>query len=178
MLPPPIRGRARTCQTEPDTTPVAIVVTPRTVSPDKPSLFQACQFHGLERWPPPDPRGWRRLDEPEARLRLGLTELYAYFRVTGPGLSVLTRDAPLMPPHLLAFPGRGQVLRAMPGVLAEGWWARGRRKELITAALNHVTSVGTWHSLVHQHGLGDQEAIDLLVAMVMAAAQVNKSAGR
>ena len=146
--------------------------------PDEPTLFRACQFHGLQRWPPPDPQLWRRLNEPEERLRLGLKELFAYFGVAGPGLTVLMRDAPLMPPELMAFPGRGQVLRTMPIVLAEGWRARGRRRELIVAALKHATAVGTWDSLVRQQGLTDDESIDLLVAMVMAAAEAKTRSAR
>ena len=63
------------------------------------------------------------------------------------------------------------VLRLMSGVLLEAWRARGRRPQVLGAALNHATAVGTWQSLVQQQGLADDEAIELLVAMVLAAAR-------
>jgi hypothetical protein len=59
----------------------------------------------------------------------------------------------------------------MSGVLLEGWRARGRRRQILGAALNHATAVGTWQSLVQQQGLTEEEAVELLVAMVIAAAR-------
>jgi AcrR family transcriptional regulator len=137
--------------------------------PDEASLFQGCTLHGLQKWPPPDPQAWRGVADPEERLRLGLSELYAYYRVTGAGLAVLMRDAPLLRPELMVFPSRFHVLRAMSGVLLEGWRARGRRRQILLAALNHATAVGTWQSLMQQQGLTEEEAVELLVAMVIAA---------
>jgi AcrR family transcriptional regulator len=139
--------------------------------PDELSLFKDCSLHGLQKWPPPDPSSWRRVADPEERLRLALGELYAYYRVAGPGLAVLIRDAPLLRRELMGFPSRADVLRLMSGVLLEAWRARGRRRQVLGAALNHATAVGTWQSLVQQQGLADDEAIELLVAMVLAAAR-------
>jgi hypothetical protein len=116
---------------------------------------------------------WRRIAEPENRLRLALQELYAYYRVAGQGLAVISRDAPLLRPELQVSPSRIDVLRAMPGVLLEGWNVRGRRRHLLAAALGHATAVTTWQSLVEQQGLSDDEAVDLLVAMTLAVTTVN-----
>jgi AcrR family transcriptional regulator len=137
--------------------------------PDDITLFRACQAHGLEKWPPPDPQTWRSIEDPEERLRLGLAELYSYYRNAGDGLVVIARDVPRMPAVLNALPGRGQVIRSMPFVLAVGWRARGRRRWLIEAALRHATSVLTWHSLIREQRLTEAEAVELLVALAIGA---------
>lgn len=140
--------------------------------PDEISLFRACTLHGLVKWPPPDPQSLRRIADPKERLRLGLRELYAYYRVAGPGLAALARDAPLMRPELLTSPSRAEVLWSARVVLLEAWGARGRRRKLLAAAINHAAAVTTWQSLVQQQGLAEEQAVDLLVAMVVAAAQL------
>ncbi len=143
--------------------------------PDAISLFRACTTHGLELWPPPDPQRWRRVSDPVERLRVALTEVYSYYRTAGPGLVVIIRDRPLLRPELFVSPSRFDALRAAAGVLAESWGMRGRRSDLLRAALNHALSVATWQSLVQQQGLKDAEAIELLIAMVKAAAGLKDS---
>lgn len=137
--------------------------------PDELSLWRACTGHGLQRWPPPDPDRWRAVADPGRRLHEALTELYAYYREVGTGLAVILRDAPLLPRELLGVPSRMDVLRAMPAVLLEGWRVRGRRREVLAAALVHATAITTWESLVHRQGLSDAEAVRLLEAMVSGA---------
>ena len=138
--------------------------------PDELSLFRACTSHSFEKWPPPQPDKWRRIADPRERLRMALGELYAYYRVAGAGLVVIMRDRGLLRSELLALPGRADVLRAMPGVLLEPWKARGRMRQVLASTLAHATAVTTWHSLVAQQGLTDEEAVRLLTAMVLAAA--------
>jgi hypothetical protein len=57
----------------------------------------------------------------------------------------------------------------MRDVLARGWGRRGRRRRLLLAAIDHALDLKTWHSLVRERGLSDEDAIDLLVAFVAAA---------
>jgi hypothetical protein len=59
----------------------------------------------------------------------------------------------------------------MPGVLLEPWKARGRRRQVLAAALVHATAMTTWQSLVMQQHLTSSEAEELLIALVRAAAQ-------
>lgn len=139
--------------------------------PDELSLFRACTSHGLEAWPPPDPESWRRVADPEQRLGSALRELYIYYAVAGSGLVAIWRDIPWLRPELNVSPNRNDVLRAMPAVLIEGWNVRGRRREVLAAALRHATAVTTWHSLVAQQGLRDEEAVHLLIAMVLSTAR-------
>jgi AcrR family transcriptional regulator len=137
--------------------------------PDEVSLFRACTTHGLEMWPPPDPESWRRVADPKQRLRIALGELYAYYAEAGSGLMAIWRDSYLLRPELNVSPSRGDVFRAMPAVLSVGWRVRGRKREVVAAALSHATSVTTWHSLVDQQGMRDEEAVELLIGMVLLA---------
>lgn len=131
----------------------------------------------MERWPTPDSKEWRRIADPAERLAVALRELYAHFRVAGRGLVVIMRDAPLLRPGLLPSPNRGDLMRAINGVLLEGWGVRGRRRDVLRAAIAHATSITTWQSLVDQQGLTDEEAVAVLMEFVRAAA-TKVSSGR
>jgi AcrR family transcriptional regulator len=138
--------------------------------PDDVSLFKACTGHTMETSPPPNSAPWRRITNPAERLAVALRELYTFYRMAGAGLIVIMRDAPLLRPELRANPSRADLLRAMTGVLLEGWRARGRRRDVLRAAIAHATSVSTWQSLITQQKLTDKEAVGVLTAMVVAAA--------
>src|SRR5580765_8492108 len=47
--------------------------------PDEASLFAACTGHWMAANPMPDLEVWAAIDEPEARLRLALEQLYAFY---------------------------------------------------------------------------------------------------
>jgi AcrR family transcriptional regulator len=143
--------------------------------PDEVSLFKACTGHTMETSPPPGSSPWRRIPDPAERLGVALRELYAFYRVAGAGLIVIMRDAPLLRAELRPNPSRADLLRAMTGVLLKGWGARGRQREILRAAIAHATSVNTWQSLVIQHHLTGEEAVGLLVDLVVAAAKPKKS---
>jgi hypothetical protein len=116
----------------------------------------------------PDGAAWRAVKDPARRIEAALSELYAYYREAGPGLVVVMRDTPRLRPGLIPSPNRADRMRALNQVLLEGWGARGRRREVLRAAIAHATSPLTWQSLVRQQGLGDDEAVELLTAMVLA----------
>jgi AcrR family transcriptional regulator len=46
--------------------------------PELKNLYQACMGHYMERNPVPDPSRWAQVPEPEERLRVALSEVYAY----------------------------------------------------------------------------------------------------
>jgi hypothetical protein len=125
----------------------------------------------MEKWPPPDPSGWRGVSDPTERLSIALRELYTFYRIAGRGLVVIMRDAPLLRPGLLPTPSRADLLRALNDTLIEGWGVRGRRRDVLRAVIAHATSVATWESLVDRNCLTDHEAVSLLTAMVLAAAR-------
>jgi AcrR family transcriptional regulator len=165
--------------------------------PDGPSLLRACTTHGLQMMPPPDSRPWSRIPDPEARLRTGLNELYSYYAVAGPALATIARDTPLLRPEQrlavqnvqldhargtlpadvrgqplleMVAPGHMEALLAIVYVLARGWPVRGRRRRVLLGTISHAVAVSTWQSLVQEQGLDETEAVELLVAMVRAAA--------
>jgi AcrR family transcriptional regulator len=145
--------------------------------PDEVSLFHACTSHALEKWPVPISPAWRKIIKPEERLATALRELYAFYRTAGPGLAVIQRDSSLLRPGLVPSPSRADLMRDLNNVLVDGWRAQGRRRKVIRGAISHATSVATWQSLVVQQKLSAEEAVRLLVAMVLDAARSKRASG-
>jgi alkylhydroperoxidase family enzyme len=56
--------------------------------------------------------------------------------------------------------------KEMRAVLAAAWEVSARKPRLLEAALGHALDFQTWHSLVRQRGLDDEQASDLMVGMV------------
>lgn len=144
--------------------------------PDERALFTACTTHYQRRHPPPDPEPWRQVTDPEARLRVGLTATYAYHRRTERMMVSTGRD-------LAERPLLGEVLapvfahwRQVCDVLAAGW-ADDEYSTLATAAVGHVISFQTWHSLVREQGLDDAEAVALMTRMVVCGLSRPSSPG-
>src|SRR4249919_339286 len=48
--------------------------------PDERTLFEACSGHWTARNPKPDPSRWAAVDDPEERLRIALSAIYAFYR--------------------------------------------------------------------------------------------------
>src|SRR5690349_8888580 len=60
--------------------------------PDEAALFEACSAHWSAANPPPDLSAWEEIEDPDERLRTGVTELYGFFRRTEPMMANLIRD--------------------------------------------------------------------------------------
>lgn len=134
--------------------------------PDERALFAACTGHYLSANPPPDPEPWAGISDPEARLRRALTEVYAYYERTEPMFSSSVRDAPLKPVVFEVLAPFFEHWERMRDVLAVGWRTRGKRRELLLAAIGHALDFEAWRSLVREQGLDDEKAIELMVGMV------------
>ena len=136
--------------------------------PDRPTLFAACSEAAMTADPWPDPRSWGEIADPVARLHQALNELYAYYRRNERLTSNILRDLDFLP----QVPGRsldaGQI--AMRTALSEGWQVADDRQELLLAALDHVVDFQAWRSLAHPHALDDDQVIELMAALVVAAA--------
>src|SRR4029453_13946377 len=60
--------------------------------PDERALFAACSAHWRAPNPRPDPASWAAMEDPQARTRRALAELYAYYGRTEQMLANLIRD--------------------------------------------------------------------------------------
>ena len=133
--------------------------------PDDESLFFACSGQWLSRQNLPDPDAWSAVADPVVRLRVGLADVYRYFREGHEMLANIERDAAVVPDRVrgarLARERLWQetLLRGLPGA----------RRTTVRAAVGHATAFGTWRSLCLGQGLPDRAAVDLMVAMVLAA---------
>lgn len=128
---------------------------------DQASLLRACREHYLALHPPPNP-SWRRIEQPEARLRAGLGAAYAYYAENEAMMANVLRDADMLPVGggFLGF--KRQVVRD----LAAGWGVRGRRRAQLEAVLDLAADFSTWRLLVRQRGLTPDEAVDLIARWV------------
>jgi len=132
--------------------------------PDEEALFAACSAHWRAQNEPPDLAAWAAIRDPDARLALALSELYAWYARTHQMLELLIRDLPLVPAVQTQF-RLPSYLDAAADVLLAGRPERGPARRRARAALGHAVAFETWLSLVRQQGLTSAEAIRLLERM-------------
>jgi AcrR family transcriptional regulator len=136
--------------------------------PDQASLFAACSAHWRALHPAPDPAAWRAAENLGARLRLGLRELYGWYRETEPMTANVLRDAQTMPAlRPIIEGGLLRYLDQARRVLTEPAGARGRRRERVDAAARAAVDLHTWRALAP---LGDADAAALAAGLVELAA--------
>lgn len=138
--------------------------------PTEADLFGACSVHYFTAHPWPDLAAWRAIDDPHERLARALDELYGYYERTEPMFSNVLRDAELVDavrPTLVPLEG---FLAEAVEILAAGRPARGRRRRVLATALRHALGFHTWRSLAADTGIGRAEAVELVGALVEAAA--------
>ncbi len=136
--------------------------------PDLDTLYEACTAHGLRVTGVPQPADWEFVTDPEARLAIGLTELYAWYRANRRMLSTILGDAatgePPAEPDLF-----DRHMGAIFETLADGWRCPDGRRPMLSAVVGHAIAFETWRSLT-MFGLGDGQARDLLVSLVARVA--------
>jgi AcrR family transcriptional regulator len=136
--------------------------------PDESSLFAACSAHWRALHPAPDLATWRSLEQPGARLRLGLGELYAWYRETEPMTANVLRDAQVLPAlRPIIEAGLLRYLDQARQVLTEPIAVRGHRRQRVDAAGRAAVNFHLWRSLAP---LGDPEAAELAAGLVELAA--------
>ena len=129
--------------------------------PDELTLVRACSGLYWERYPLPDPEPWRGIANPDERLRVALTESYAYHRRTEAMMVRVFADVadhPVMQPYYDHW-------RRAADTIAAAWRARGNRRLLLRAAVGHAIVFATWRSLVRDQGLTDRQAVELMVRL-------------
>jgi len=138
--------------------------------PDEEALFDACSSHWRAANPPPDPRSWSSIDDPVERTRAALREVYAFYGRTEAMYVSLLRDERLVPAverRLRDFHG---FLGSIRDGLTAGRGLRGRRAQLVRAAIGHALAFPTWRSLAQEQGLGNDDAVELVCRLVEDAA--------
>ena len=136
--------------------------------PDEASLLGACSAHWRALHPNPDLAAWLAVEDSGERLRLGLRELYAWYRETEPMTANILRDAAIVPAlGALVERGLGRYLGEVRQILTEPIRARGRRRERVDAAVRAAVDFHVWRALAP---LGDVDAAELAAGMVELAA--------
>ena len=137
--------------------------------PDEAALFAACTAHWTAANPPPDLGAWAAIDDPDERLRIGLGQLYSYYRQSEPMLENLHRDEATMPIVKRLFGGFRDYISDAQETLMKGRLARGASRRRVRAAVGHALAFATWRSLTREQELDDPQAAELMFRLVAAA---------
>jgi AcrR family transcriptional regulator len=130
---------------------------------DDDAIFAACSAHWLSGQVPPDPESWLATTDPLSRLRVGLADLYRFYRAGEPMLSRIYRDKASLPPtRQRAIDQRDAEFCAL---LLEPFEVKPASRRRLRAVVAHAASFWTWRSLCLEHGLTDQEAVDAMVIL-------------
>ncbi|MBA2759740.1 MAG: TetR/AcrR family transcriptional regulator [Chloroflexia bacterium] len=143
-------------------------LTVYTHFPEDRDLLFACTAHYQAANPPPDTKPWSRISDPVERLRVALTDIYAWCRDNEPMVANSVRDLPREPILAEVLAPMFEHWSLMQSVLAVGWGVRGMKRRRLLAALGHAIDFGTWHSLARRQGLDDSEAVEVMVGAVRA----------
>jgi AcrR family transcriptional regulator len=143
--------------------------------PDEAALFAACSSHWRAANPRPELARWRVVDDPDERLRVALSEFYAYYRRTEGMLANLFRDEATVPSVQMSFSAFHGYLADAADVLMRGRRLRGDAAKRVRAAIGHALSFATWQSLAREQGLDDSQAAELMCRLVLVAAAPSAS---
>jgi hypothetical protein len=83
----------------------------------------------------------------------------------------LLRDEPLVPTVQRLLRDFHRYLRTIQDDLTAGRGLRGRAAARTRAAIGHALAFPTWHSLTHEQGLADDDAVALMCLLVEGAAR-------
>ncbi len=136
--------------------------------PDERSLFQACSGHWAAQNPAPDPAAWAGVGDPDERLRIALTEIYAFYGRTEGMTGNLLRDLPDSPVLQEVAAPFIEYWRTVREVLDRGWHGRGQKRARLRAVIGHAVEFETWQSLTRREGLDDTAAAELMVSLARA----------
>lgn len=136
--------------------------------PDVESLYAACSAHWAAQQVRPDPSAWAQIAEPDKRLRVGLTDLYRFYRGGEAMLTNVNREKEVLPATVRQ---RNAITDArMRDTLLDPFAVKGAQRRRLRAILGHAVSFSTWHSLCVEQGLTDHEAVGTMTALALSAA--------
>lgn len=144
--------------------------------PDDAALIGACSAHWAARHPAPDVHDWEAVDEPVGRLERALRETYDWWVTAAPMMTKILRDLDEMPSFVRAGVLEEEARRVT--VLVRPFRARGAARRRLRAAAAHALRLSTWQSLCVDGGLSLDEAVRLMTAAVLEAAEPTRQRTR
>ncbi len=138
--------------------------------PTEAELYGACSAHFFAANPLPDPQAWAAISDPHQRLARALDELYAYYERAEQMFSNVFRDAELVDALAPTLAPLQSYMATTAKILATGRPVRGRRRQVLAAALNHATDFRTWRSLTADGQITRTDAVQLASGLVDTAA--------
>src|SRR5918998_4721164 len=103
--------------------------------PELKDLYQACMGHYMEQNPLPEPPFWADVADAEERLRVALSEVYAYYSRNEAMVSNVLRDAALDPTVREAMVSFYQYWETVRDVIADAFEASGERHAALLGAI-------------------------------------------
>lgn len=137
--------------------------------PDEEAIYAACTSHFRSLHPPPDFERWTAIADPDERLQVALGEMYLFYAETHEMFESTGRDVDRVPAIRKAAAAMDAYREGARSVLLRGRRERGRARQRAAAAIGHALAFPTWRSLVREQGLGDEEAVALMAALVTSA---------
>jgi AcrR family transcriptional regulator len=134
--------------------------------PELKDLYQACMGHYVERNPVPEPSSWADVTDAEERLRVALSEVYAYYSGNEAMVSNVLRDAALDPIVQETIVSFYQYWETVRDIIADAYEASGQQRAALLGAIALAQDFQTWHTLVRQQELSQDQAVELMVGMV------------
>ena len=134
--------------------------------PEIDSLYAACKAHWASQQIHPNPSAWARVPDPVDRLRLGLADLYRFYRGGEAMLTFVDREREMLPVEIRRSNERTSA--HLRDTLLEPFDVVGAQRRRLRAVLGHAVSFTTWRSLCAEHGLSDREAVEAMTALVLS----------
>lgn len=137
--------------------------------PDEEALFGACTAHWVSQRTQPDHDVWAAIADAEERLRVGLADLYRFYREGEGMLTRVYRDRSALPASFRERLDADE--RAHRDLLLRAFRVRGARRQRLAAVLGHAVAFWTWRSLCVDHGLADDDGVEAMVRLVVSTAR-------
>jgi AcrR family transcriptional regulator len=131
---------------------------------DERSLFKACSSLHVKREPLPEIDAWRRINDIDQRLRVGLSELYEWYNRNAGVVGAVLRDAQVhdLTRETVAI-SIVPYINACRDVLAE---TLTKQQSVVLAV---ALSFHTWQTLVQEQGLRSAEAAEVMAGAIRCA---------
>ncbi|MBD3256793.1 TetR family transcriptional regulator, partial [candidate division GN15 bacterium] len=143
--------------------------------PTELELIDACSSHWMSQNPPPDLNAWAEIDDPVARARQALADMYAYFDGNQQMLGNVLRDAAVVPAMDEIRHQKWQpMINGIADLLVDGWQSSGKldvsAESRIRATARVALDFFAWQNL-SSSGLSTRNAAALAAGWIEASAR-------